>query len=393
MSVGYSIFPRHLLVGGGCLKQLPFVLSKMKTNASTSIRNPLVVTDPFLLKSGLVERVGALLRSANLKFDIYHDTISDPTTDSVDKVVHALKRGDHDCVIALGGGSPIDTAKMACVLKTNGGIMSDYKAPYSMDATSVPLIAIPTTAGTGSEVTRFTVITDSGSGEKMLCMGSSYVPDAALVDYELTLSCPYRLTADTAIDTLTHAIESFVSRKHTLFSDRFALSTMTAVNRYIRDACEDPNDVKARERLMLAATEGGIAFSISSVAMVHGMSRPLGAIFHVPHGLSNAMLLPAVTRFGVETAPERYAMCAVAMGFASENTPTTEAANALVDQLHQLCFDMKVPTLREYGVDGELYRKSVARMVRDALASGSPSNNPRVPTEDEMAAVYHSLYI
>ncbi|KNC83918.1 hypothetical protein SARC_03853 [Sphaeroforma arctica JP610] len=226
----------------------------------------------------------------------------------------------------------------------------------------------------------------------MLCIGSSYVPVAAVVDYELTLTCPYRLTADTAIDALTHAIEAYVSRKHSVLSDRYALNSMKTVNKYIREACNNPSSTTAREQLMIAATEGGMAFSISSVAMVHGMSRPLGAVFHVPHGLSNAMLLPDVTRFGIETNPERYAQCAAAMGFASDSASVDNAAAALLEGLEQMCHDLKVPSLSQFGVKESQYRAAIDRMVSEAQASGSPGNNPRVPTDAEMARVYNVVY-
>ena len=182
----------------------------------------------------------------------------------------------------------------------------------------MPVIAIPTTAGTGSESTRFTVITDTERDEKMLIAGLGALPLAALVDFELTYSVPKRTTADTGIDTFTHALEAYVSRHANPFSDAYALSAMELVGHHLRTACAEPRNAAGREGMMLAATQAGLAFSNSSVALVHGMSRPIGAHFHVPHGLSNAMLLPAVTRFGLKAAERRYAEAARRVGFAKE---------------------------------------------------------------------------
>src|SRR6202011_326755 len=188
------------------------------------------------------------------------------------------------------------------VLAVHGGPMRKFKAPFQQSEPGLPIIAIPTTAGTGSEATRFTIISDEKSGEKMLCIGVAYLPRAAIVDYELTLSKPMRLTADTGVDSLTHAIEAYVSKLANPFADGFALTAMKAIWQNLPTACFEPQNRPAREAMMLAATQAGIAFSNSSVALVHGMSRPIGAKFHVPHGLSNAMLLPTVTEYSVSAA-------------------------------------------------------------------------------------------
>ncbi|MBV9392272.1 MAG: iron-containing alcohol dehydrogenase, partial [Verrucomicrobia bacterium] len=286
--------PRILRIGGGAVRETGRVLELC------GLRSPLIVTDPFLMKQGLADR----LQLAG--FDgrrIFSETVPDPTVASVIAGLNFLKAGTHDCVIGLGGGSSIDTAKAIAALAVHGGQMRDYKAPYQLDKMGLPTIAIPTTAGTGSEATRFTIITDEETGEKMLCIGLAYLPLAALVDFELTLTKPMRLTADTGIDSFTHALEAFVSRRANPFSDTFALAAMKAIWNNLSVVCSHPDDRPAREAMMLAATQAGIALSNSSVALVHGMSRPIGAWFHVPHGMSNAMLLPAVTQYSVKAAP------------------------------------------------------------------------------------------
>lgn len=187
--------------------------------------------------------------------------------------------------------------------------MKDYKAPFAMDDAATPIVAVPTTAGTGSEATKFTIVTDTQTGEKMLCIGLCYLPVAAIVDYEFTLTKPWRLTADTGIDALCHSMEAFVSRKRNPFADSFALQSLQAIGSSLRTACTEPENHEARERMMLASTQAGIAFSNSSVTLIHGMSRPIGANFHVPHGLSNAMLAPLVRHTSRASRPLSHEPC------------------------------------------------------------------------------------
>ena len=223
------------------------------------------------------------------------------------------------------------------ILAAGGGKMRDYKVPVAADKGALPVIAIPTTAGTGSECTRFTVITDTERDEKMLIAGLGALPLAAIVDYELTYSVPARTTADTGVDSLTHALEAFVSKRANPFSDALAVSAMALIGRHIRTAYAEPRNAAAREGMMLGATQAGLAFSNASVALVHGMSRPIGAHFHVPHGLSNAMLLPAITRFSVGAAEARYAeACAPHRLRRRHAMPTPSAAAKLVAGLEAL---------------------------------------------------------
>ncbi len=278
------------------------------------------------------------------------------------------------------------------VLAANGGQMRDYKVPDEIPKAGPPIVAIPTTAGTGSEVTRFTVITDTETDEKMLIAGLACCPLAAIVDYELTLTMPLRLTADTGIDSLTHAIEAYVSRRASPYTDGLAKNAMGLIARHIRTACAEPDNRAAREAMMLGATTAGMAFSNASVALVHGMSRPIGAFFHVPHGLSNAMLLPEITAFSVPAALDRYADCARAMGIADEGEGSQGAVARLLDELRRLNRDLKVPTPREWGIDAGRYEELLPVMASQALASGSPANNPRVPTSDEIIALYRRVY-
>ena len=378
--------PKLMLIGGGSIAQVAETLGRL------GVGRPLVVTDPYMRDSGSVSKLTDLLEKAGIPFEVFADTVPDPTTDVVYAGAKILAEGGFDGMIALGGGSPIDTAKAMGVMAANPGKMRDYKVPNVIPNMSMPLLAIPTTAGTGSEVTKFTVITDTETDEKMLIAGNGVIPQAAIVDFELTLSCPFRLTADTGIDTLTHAIEAYVSRKANPFSDSMARAAMARVAGHLRTACFEPANRQAREEMMLAANQAGIAFSNASVALVHGMSRPIGAHFHVPHGLSNAMLLPAVTAFSLPKAARRYADCARAMGACPHDADDETAGMALLEALGDLNSDLKVPTPRDYGIDERRFMSLLPLMAQQALGSGSPANNPRVPTEEEIVSLYRDVY-
>jgi len=378
--------PRMMLVGGGTVAQVADVLKKF------SLTRPLVVSDPFMVSSGMINRVLGPLKAAGLNPGVFSDTIPEPVDTIIDNGVAAVKAGNYDCLIGFGGGSPIDTAKAMAVLATGGGRMRDYKVPAQADRADLPVIAIPTTAGTGSECTRFTVITDHERDEKMLISGLGALPLAAIVDYELTFSVPPRTTADTGIDSFTHALEAFISRRANPFSDALALAAMDLIGRNLRTAYHDPKNAAAREAMMLGATQAGLAFSNSSVALVHGMSRPIGAHFHVPHGLSNAMLLPAITRFSVSAAADRYGEAARRGGFAGAHDDDALACAKLVDGLVALNLELKVPTPAEFGIDAGVWESKLELMAEQALGSGSPNNNPRVPDAGEIVALYREVW-
>jgi alcohol dehydrogenase class IV len=332
------------------------------------------------------------LRAAGLETALFDGTIPDPTTDSLAAGLEAIRAHGADSIVALGGGSPIDTAKALAVLAVRGGHMRELKAPFQFVGEALPVIAVPTTAGTGSEVTQFTIITDSESNEKMLCAGPGYLAKAAIIDYELTLSMPPRLTADTGIDALTHAIEAYVSRKANAVSDTYALAAISRIGRFLRRAYRDGDDLVAREEMMVAATLAGMAFSNASVALVHGMSRPLGAHFRIAHGMANAMLFAEITAFSVGEAVERYATCARTLGVASGTDTDAVAADALVAELRALAVELEVPTPANRGIDPAVWQERVPVMAQQALASGSPNNNPRVPTAEQVEQLYHAMY-
>lgn len=378
--------PASLKIGGGALSDLANIL------ATLGVKRPFLIADPIMKQLGTVARVTSLLRSEGIDAESFCDVMPEPDDLSIAGAVAQVKANAADSIIALGGGSAIDSAKAIALLVSHGKSMRDYKVPYVVNEQSIPVIAVPTTAGTGSECTRVTVISDSESQEKMLCMGPGLMPKAAIIDYELTLTVPFRVAADTGIDALTHAIEAWVSKKANPFSDQQAIAAMRLIAPNLISACKDEGNRKAKESMMLGATLAGMAFSNASVALVHGMSRPLGVHFHVPHGMSNAMLLPAITQYSLPGAELRYAECAKIMGLVSEEADNTQCHSALIVFLNKLNSELDVPSMSQFGIDRFKYDALIELMADQALASGSPANNPRVPEKQEMVDLYKQLF-
>jgi alcohol dehydrogenase class IV len=379
--------PAAVVIGAGASRELVPQLARL------GARRVLLVTDAFMLSSGLAGTFVRQLESAGFAAELYAGVQPDPTDDNVRRGLSAYHGAGCGAVVALGGGSPIDAAKAIAMLTANDGPLERYQGYHKVPRAGAPLIVIPTTAGTGSEVTKVAVITDVDRGVKMMMLDRHLLPTVALVDYELTLSMPPGLTAHVGVDTLTHGLEAYISRKATALTDPLALTCVRLVFENLEKAWREPANAKAREGMMLAATLGGMAFSNSSVALVHGMSRPIGAIFHVPHGLSNAVLLATVTRFSVSGAPERYAAAARAMGLCRQEEKPDAACDALVRGLEELNARLEVPRLRDCrGVERREFEASLSKMAADALASGSPQNNPVVPDADQIVRLYEEAW-
>ena len=379
--------PSTILIGGGVRHDAAAQLRRF------GIDRVLLVTDSDMLRLGPAREVADELQRAGVAVTIFDGVQADPTDRNVEAGLSLYQAQQCQGVVAVGGGSPIDAAKAIAVMTTNPPPLSQYAGYHKLPCIGAPLIAIPTTAGTGSEVTKVTIITDTARDVKMMILSLNLLPQVALVDYELTLSMPAELTAAVGVDTLTHGIEAYVSRKAHTMTDPLALSCIDLVARHLRTAYSEPTNHAARAGMMLAACQGGMAFANSSVCLAHGMSRPIGALFHVPHGLSNAVLLPTVTRFSWPSAPARYAIVARTLGACPREADDHTAAESLVTALDQLNRDLNVPRLRHCrGVDEDRFRASLSKMAADAFASGSPQNNPRVPTPDQIVALYEEAW-
>ncbi|MCQ6267908.1 iron-containing alcohol dehydrogenase [Fictibacillus sp. WQ 8-8] len=378
--------PRTILYGQHSFKKVGEETSKLGNKA-------LIISDRMMEKLMYVEECQHYLTESGISSVMYLDINSEPTDTFVYEALEKLKAECCNVIIGLGGGSCIDTAKAVAVLGTNGGSISDYMNSRKIaQKSAVPLIAIPTTAGTGSEATDVTIITDTVHDIKMMIKQPAFMPAAAIVDPVLTISSPKSITAATGIDALTHAIEAYLSRRAHPFTDSLAFSAIGHIMESIRDAYHDPQNIEAKKKMSLAALQAGMAFSNASVCLVHGMSRPIGALFHVPHGISNAMLFPAVLEYSLEACYERLADIGNLIFKETKGLTKRETAQKLVEEMKALCLELDIPSLKGWGIKEEQFLKSLEKMARDALASGSPGNNPRVPDEIELMELYKLCY-
>ena len=378
--------PPVLITGAGASAQVGEEIGKLK------VKKALIVTDQVLVRLGALDGVKQTLQQSQVPFAVFDAIFTEPTADFVREGLKAYRENRCDFLLAFGGGSAIDTAKAIAVMVNNAGSIADYQGAGKIPQKGAPLIAVPTTAGTGSEVTPFTIITDTERDVKMLIGSPFLTPDVAIVDPLLTLSMPRSLTAATGIDALTHAIEAYVSVKAQPMSDIFCLSAIELIAGNLKQAWTDGTNIEAREKTMLGALQAGIAFGNSSVALVHGMARPIGAYFHVPHGASNAALLGMVMEFSLSGNPARYARIGQAMGEDISGLTDIDAARRGVAVVKRLIKDIEVSSLRELGVDREKLEELAPRMAEDALASGSPANNPRPATKEEIIELYKLAY-
>ncbi len=378
--------PPQVIIGPGASDLVGEEAKRLKA------RKVLLVTEPGVAKMGMAEPVLRSLSKAGVAAATYDRVQPDPTDINVSEGLEMLRREGCNLVVGLGGGSPMDAAKAIAVMSANPGAIADYMGYQKVPNAGAPVIAIPTTAGTGSEVTKVVVIGDTTRGIKMMCLDLNFLPAVALVDYQLTMSMPKGLTANVGLDSLVHAVEAYISRKAHPLTDVLSLSAIQQITGHIRAAWAEPGNETAREAMMLGATMGGMAFSNSSVALVHGMSRPLGAVFHLHHGLSNAVLIPAVMSYNAPSCGERFAGIARAMGLEVAGLSAPEAAQRAVAALVKLTKDLQVPRLRDCNISREALEQALPKMAADALASGSPANNPRVPTAEEIVELYRQAY-
>lgn len=373
--------PSQVIMGLGCVQKVGELASFLGSKA-------MIVTDQFMSSSGTVDEVIKYLIQNDLDAFIYDKVNEEPTIEFVEEGTKLFLEHQCDLLIAVGGGSPIDAAKAIGITGKYQRSIEEFAGVNKVPGTGVPLIAIPSTAGTGSEVTRAAIISNKAENVKHLILSKYLVPTAAICDPELTLSMPQRLTAATGLDALTHAIEAYVSLKSQPLTDVIALESIRLISRYLRQAWSNPSDIEAREKMMIASTMAGLAFSNSSVALVHGMSRPIGACFDVPHGLSNAVLLPSVMRYTLPGNITKFARIAEAMGEVVSEISVLNAGEKAVSSVECLCRDLNMLGLRNAGVSKEELKKFAQKMARDAIASGSPANNPRLATEDDIIDLY-----
>ncbi len=378
--------PKSVLYGRNSLEKLGEQSKKLGKRA-------FIVTDTIMEKLGYVEKCMQQLNKKGIIVSTYNKVDAEPTNIHVLEALSLSKEEKCDFIIGIGGGSCIDAAKAVAVLYTNGGEVEDYvQKDIEIENNPLPLIAIPTTSGTGSEVTSVAVITNKKTDVKMMMKHPSFIPKVAIIDPVLTSSLPPQITAATGIDALCHAIEAYISKFSQPLTDVLALSAIESIMKYLRIAYEDGHNMEAREAMMIASLQAGIAFSNASVTLVHGMSRPVGALFHVPHGISNAILLPTVLEFTKTSAVKRLAKIGRNLNKDLYSNSDEEVADYTIGEIKKLCYDLRIPNLKEYGIDEIEFENAISKMASDAIESGSPANNPRVPSYDEIKELYRECF-
>lgn len=383
--MSHFVIPNHTIVGTNVLGEAAPLLKKMGNKA-------FIVTGRHIAVSDMMKQLTALLDENGIGCVIFDGITGEPNDTMIENGVEMLKSSGCDFIIGIGGGSPLDSAKAIAAMAVNEGSIADYNGK-EITGEILPLAAIPTTAGTGSEATKFTVITDSEKGIKMLLKGDVLVPKLAIVDSSFTVGAPKSVTSATGLDALTHAVEAYTSRKAFSMTDTLAVSAVKRIMKYLPIAYREPDNSLAREQMSIAALEAGICINNSSVTIVHGMSRPIGALFHVPHGMSNAMLLKECLSFAVSGAYEKFANLGRETGVASDSDSDETAAEKFIDSLQNICDVCEIPTLEQYGIDRDEYYSKISKMATDAVASGSPANTVKEVTVDDCIEIYKKLYV
>lgn len=378
------IVPGQIITGSGALTMAEETLKGLGKKA-------LIVTDKVMIQLGNCAKVETALKNQGIDYAIYSEIVGEPTDTMIENGLKVYKENGCDFLVALGGGSPIDSMKAIGSLVVNGGNISDYMGKV-IDVEMPPLVAIPTTAGTGSEATQFTIITDTKKDIKMLLKGKVLMPKLAIIDPQFTMTAPPKITAATGLDALCHAVEAYTSRKAQTLSDSFAMSAVKRIFKSLPVAFKDGKNEEARIQMSVAALEAGIAFNNASVTIIHGMSRPIGALFHVAHGLSNAMLMKECLGFALEGAYDRFADLGRAIGVADATDEDKAAAEKFLSAIEEIIKELETPTLAEFGIDKEEFFKVIDKMAYDAMDSGSPQNTMREVSEEQVKQIYRNLW-
>lgn len=370
--------------GAGCRKELPEVLKRM------NLKKALVVTDKGLIKVGTTKLVTDILDEAGFPYEVYSEVKPNPTVTNVQQGVEAFKNSNADCIVAIGGGSAMDTAKGIGIVSNN----PEFADVVSLEGCaptknkSVPIVALPTTAGTGAEVTINYVIIDEERQAKMVCVDPNDIPAVAIVDPELTYSLPKSLTAATGMDALTHAIEGYITKGAWVMSDMYELQAIKMIAENLPLAVDEPTNPIGREGMALAQYIAAQAFSNVGLGLVHGMAHPMGSLHDIPHGVANAMLLPTIMEFNMPMCIEKYGIIARTMGVDTTGMTAEEAAQAACDAVKALAIRVGIPQhLTEIGITEENIPALAAQAITDVCTPG----NPREVTEAEIVELYKKV--
>lgn len=378
MSSAFFI-PTVNLMGAGCLTEAADAVK------AHGFKKALIVTDKVLSQIGMVKQVADLLAQRDVDSVVFDGTQPNPTIGNVEAGLALLKDGECDFVISLGGGSPHDCAKGIALVASNGGKIADYEGVDLSAKPQLPLVAINTTAGTASEMTRFCIITDEARHIKMAIVDKNTTPLMSVNDPELMLAKPASLTAATGMDALTHAIEAYVSIAATPITDAVAIKAIELIQAHLRTAVKDGQNIEAREQMAYAQFMAGMAFNNASLGYVHAMAHQLGGFYDLPHGVCNAVLLPHVQRYNAQVCPERLKDVAKAMGVNVEGMTAEQGAEAALEAIQALSQDVGIPAgLQELGAKEE----DIAVLADNALKDACGFTNPKQASHEEISAIF-----
>ena len=367
--------------GPGAREELPKEITRL------GLHKAFVATDKDLIKYGVADKVLSVLKSAGIPYEVFSEIKQNPTVFNVKTGVKAFAESGADFILAIGGGSSIDTAKAIGII-TNNPEFSDVVSLEGVADTkkkSVSIIALPTTAGTAAEVTINYVITDEVNEKKMVCVDPNDIPAIAIVDAELMYTLPKSLTASTGLDALTHAIEGLITKGAWEMSDMFEIKAIEMIARYLETAVNEPTNTEARNGMAVAQYIAGMAFSNVGLGVVHGMAHPLGAIFDIPHGVANALLLPVIMEFNAPAALDKYVDIAKAMNVYTSGMSREEAAHAAVEAVKSLAIRVGIPQhLSELGIEEE----DLERLSEAAFADVCTPGNPREVSKEIILELY-----
>jgi alcohol dehydrogenase len=368
--------PQMILFGENKVNALHEITKKEK------MKKILLISDRMLEKIGVVEKVINIFRNTNIQVNTFLDVEANPSVETVNKAVEVCKKEGADGIVALGGGSPMDVAKAVAVLATYGGDITDYEGAHQVPGPIMPVIAIPTTAGTGSEVTAFSVITDIKRNYKLTVFSYELIPSYAILDPQLICSLPQNVAASTGIDALVHAVEAYLSKAASPFSDAMAEKAITLIGENIQAFAKDRTNLEAASAMLYGSTFAGIAFAWARLGNVHAMAHPLGGFFNVPHGVANAILLPTVLEYNAVEDQGRYSEIYRLM---TGKTSDCFEPLMLVKYIKTLLVDLNIPqNLASVGVKPEM----IPQMSMDAMKSGNILVNPRSSTVEDIQMLY-----
>lgn len=353
-----------------------------------NFKKALVVSDPVLKKLGIIEKVLKELDRIGLEYFVYTNVSENPTVENVHIGLEEYQKNECDCLVSIGGGSPQDTAAAIAILVTNGGDIRDYNGIGISTKKSAPIIAINTTAGTAAEVTINCVITDTENKIKMVIVDPNSIPLISINDPELMIKKPKGLTAATGMDALTHAIEGYVSTGAFELSNALSYKAIEFISNSLVNAVENGNDLKARSEMAWGSFTAGLAFSNCGLGLVHSMAHQLGSEYNLPHGVANAILLPFVMEYNLDSNLEKFAKIAIAMGEKIEGQNLEETAKLSVERVRKLSEKIKIPSLK----DTNFNIKDIKKLAKQAIADPCTGGNPKGVTEKDIEAIYTRAY-